>query len=268
MWNVVGPFEVGNPADWAVVSGAVQSQNHRCLCLAEEVSVAQIEAIVADSVVVEGEGGTVDGVEVSVAVGAAVSVADGTIMGVVDVVAGTEAADFGVYCVPHVLAVVDRLFQVVVGVGVSDTRAEEASVSTQTVDLEDHQTDLVGMALRAVGTGVGTGAAAGLVHLEVAVGMEVGTVPTLNGRAQGWTRIAIQSDQGIEPALSDVLPWPHYGVSLPEYFPLINFLSIVTLLSLPPTCCVSIQCCLGCSTNVLAANPSQDSWNYHIIMIF
>ena len=59
---------------------------------------------------------------------------------------------------------------------------------------------LVGMVLRAVGTGVVVMEVAevDLVHREVVVGMEVGTVPISNGRAQGWTRIAIQSDQGIE----------------------------------------------------------------------
>lgn len=68
--------------------------------------------------------------------------------------------------------------------------------------------DPVGMVLQAMDTEV---AATGVVvvgvasvHLEVVVGMEVGTVPTLNGRAQGWTRIAIQSDQGIDHVLNGV----------------------------------------------------------------
>jgi len=108
------------------------------------------------------------------------------------------------------------------------TRAEEDSVSTHTADLEDRRTDLVGMALRAMDTEVvAMGAAAvDLVHPEVAVGMEVGTVPTLNGRARGWMRIAIQSDQGIEHILCGR---PHHGVSLPQLF---SFLSTFSLLSL------------------------------------
>ena len=59
---------------------------------------------------------------------------------------------------------------------------------------------LVGMVLQAADSGVAAmGAAeADSVHREVVVGMEVGTVPISNGRAQGWTRIAIRSDQGIE----------------------------------------------------------------------
>ena len=63
---------------------------------------------------------------------------------------------------------------------------------------------LVGMVLRAVDTGVVVVVVvmevgeADSVHREVVVGMEVGTVPISNGRAQGWTRIAIRSDQGIE----------------------------------------------------------------------
>ena len=100
-----------------------------------------------------------------------------------------------------------------------DTKVEGVSVSTQTVGLEDRRTVLVGMALRAVDTVVVVmEAAEGSVHREVAVGMEVGTVPTLNGRAQGWTRIAIQSDQGIEHIFSGVPPGSHHGVSLPECF--------------------------------------------------
>lgn len=102
------------------------------------------------------------------------------------------------------------------------TKAEGASVSTQTVDLEGHRTVLVGMVLRAVDTeAVVMGAAAAAedsVHREGAVGMEVGTVPILSGRAQGWTRIAIQSEQGIEHIFSGVPPGSHHGVSLPEYF--------------------------------------------------
>ena len=102
----------------------------------------------------------------------------------------------------------------------SDTKAEGVSVSTQTVGLEDPRTVLVGMVLRAVGSEVVVMEAAeeDLVHQEVAVGMEVGTVPTLNGRAQGWTRIVIQSDQGIEHIFSGVPSGSHHGVSLPECF--------------------------------------------------
>ena len=95
-------------------------------------------------------------------------------------------------------------FQVAAG-AVLATKAEEDSVSTRTADTEGRRTDLVGMVLRAmdmeeeeVVVVVVMGAVAeDSVHPGVAVGM-VGTVPTLNGRAQGWTRIAIQSDQGIE----------------------------------------------------------------------
>ena len=137
------------------------------------------------------------------------------------------------------------------GVEALGTRVEGVSVSTQTVGLEDRRTVLVGMALRAVDTEVVVMEAEeeGSVHREVAVGMEVGTVPTLNGRAQGWTRIAIQSDQGIEHIFSGVPSGSHHGVSLPECFLLIHLLSLVALLARPPTCCVSIQCCLCCSTN-------------------
>ena len=97
------------------------------------------------------------------------------------------------------------------------SKVEEDSVSTHTVDLGGRRTDLVGMALRATDTEVVVLGVVEevLVHLEVAVGMEVGTVPTLNGRAQGWTRIAIQSDQGIEHIISG---GPHHGVSLPQRF--------------------------------------------------
>jgi len=100
MWNVVGPFGVGSPADLAVASEVVRSRNHRCLYLAEEDSEAQIAATVADSVVAEGAEGTVDGVEDSVGEEAA-SVVGVMTMGVVDVAARTaEAADSGVHCVP------------------------------------------------------------------------------------------------------------------------------------------------------------------------
>ena len=106
MWNVVGLFEVGSPADLVVVSEVVQSQNRRYLHLAEEGSEAQIAAIVADSVVAEGEEGMVDGVEDSVEVEVEVaSVADVMTMGVVDV----AVADSGVYCVPIVPTVIDHL---------------------------------------------------------------------------------------------------------------------------------------------------------------
>jgi len=99
MWNVVGPFEVGSPADLAVVSEVVQSQN-RCLHLVEEVSEVQIAATVADSAVVEGEEHMVDGVEVSVEAEAA-SVVDVMTLGVVDVGVASAGADSGVYCAPH-----------------------------------------------------------------------------------------------------------------------------------------------------------------------
>jgi hypothetical protein len=100
MWNVVGPFEVGSPADLEVGSEAVQSQNNRrYLHLAEEDSEVQIAvAIVADSAVAEGEEGLADGVEDSVEVEAA-SVADVMTLGVVDV--AVAVADSGVYCVPY-----------------------------------------------------------------------------------------------------------------------------------------------------------------------
>ena len=81
----------------------------------------------------------------------------------------------------------------------SATKVEGASVSTQMADLEDHRMVLVGMVLRVEDTGVVVVMAeADLAHQGAGVGMEVGTVPISNGRAQGWTRIAIQSDQGIE----------------------------------------------------------------------
>ena len=99
MWNVVGPSEVGSPADLAVVSEVVQSQN-RCLYLAEEVSEVRIAATVAGSAVVEGEERMVDGVEVSVEAEAA-SVADVMTLGVADVAVATAVADSGVYYVPH-----------------------------------------------------------------------------------------------------------------------------------------------------------------------
>ena len=136
---------------------------------------------------------------------------------------------------------------------VSATKAEEASVSTRTPDLGDHRMALVGMVLRAVGTGVvvvmGAAGADSAHRGVVVVGMEVGTVPISNGRAQGWTRIAIPSDQGIEHIFSGVPPGSHHGVSLPECFSAYSFsLSLAALLSLPATCCVSIQCYSGCST--------------------
>ena len=216
MWNVVGPFEVGSPADLAVVSEVVQSRN-RCLYLAEEVSEVQTAVTVADSAVVEAEGRIVGGVEVSVEAEAA-SVVDVTTLGVVDAGVATAGADSGVYCVPQSQLRL-TIFQVVAEVEALDTKVEGGSVSTQVVGLGGHQTVLVGMALRAVVTEVATAAAAeGSVHREVAVGMEVGTVPTLNGRAQGWTRIAIQSDQGIEHIFSGVPSGSHHGVSLPECF--------------------------------------------------
>ena len=119
------------------------------------------------------------------------------------------------------------------------------SVSTPTGGLGGRRTDLVGTALRAMDTEVVVTVvvAEDSVHLEVAVGMEVGTVPTLNGRAQGWTRIAIRSDQGIEHIFRG---GPHHGVSLPLPFSAYPLsLSLVILPSIPPTCCVSIQCCFG-----------------------
>jgi hypothetical protein len=104
MWNVVGPFEVGSPADLAVVSEVVQSQN-RHLYLAEveeqEDSEVRIAATAADSAAVEREELMVDGVEVSVE-GEAASVADVMTLGVVDVAVATAvAADSGVHCIPH-----------------------------------------------------------------------------------------------------------------------------------------------------------------------
>ena len=154
--------------------------------------------------------------------------------------------------------------QVAAGV-VLATKAGEDSVSTRMADLEGRRTDLVGMALLVMDSEVVvvTGVVAGdSVHPEVAVGMEVGTVPTLNGRAQGWTRIAIQSDQGIEHIFRGGL---HDGVSLLQRFSAYSLsLSLVFLPSLPPTCCVSIQYLSGCSANIPAT--SQESRNYHIIM--
>lgn len=119
---------------------------------------------------------------------------------------------------------------------------------------------LVGMVLRVVDTGVvAMGAAeADLAHRGAGVGMEVGTVPISNGRAQGWTRIAIQSDQGIEHIFRGIPPGSYHGVSLPECFLLIHFsLSLVALLSLPSTCCVSIQCYSGCSTMGKLSPPTN-----------
>jgi len=95
MWNVVGPFEVGNHAGWGAVLEVVQSQNRRCPSPAEEDSGAQIVATVVDSVAAEGEEGMVDEVEGSVAVVAA-SVADVMTLGVVGVAVGTAAAASGV----------------------------------------------------------------------------------------------------------------------------------------------------------------------------
>ncbi|KAF9650260.1 hypothetical protein BDM02DRAFT_1500746 [Thelephora ganbajun] len=211
MWNVVGPFEVGSPADLAVVSEVVQSQNRRCIYLAEEDSEAQIAAIAADSVVAEGEEGMVDGVADSVEVEVA-SVVDVMTMGVADVVVGTAVADSGMYCVPYRSTVTNYL-SVVAGVVVLATKVEVASVSTQTADPEGHRTDLVGMALWAADTGavVMEAAEEHSVHREVVVGMEAGTGPILNGRAQGWTRIAIQSDQGTEHIFSGVPPGSRHG---------------------------------------------------------
>ena len=151
---------------------------------------------------------------------------------------------------------------------VLDSKAEEDSVSTHTADLEGRRTDLVGMVLRvmdseAVVTEV---VAEDSAHPEVAVGMGVGTVPTLNGRAQGWTRIAIQSDQGIEHILHG---GPHHGVSLPQPFPVYSFsLSLVILPSLPPTCCVSIQCFRAAVRISPQRNPSHELRNYPIIISF
>jgi len=108
----------------------------------------------------------------------------------------------------------------VAGVEVLAIKAEGVSVSTQTADLEDRRMVLVGMVLRAVDTGVVVTEEAeeDSVHREVVVGMEVGTVPISNGRAQGWMRIAIRSDQGIEHVFSGVPPGSHHGVSRPECF--------------------------------------------------
>ena len=88
---------------------------------------------------------------------------------------------------------------------------------------------LVGMVLRVADTGavavVMGVVGADLAHQGAGVGMEVGTVPISNGRAQGWTRIAIQSDQGIEHIFRGVPPGPYRGVSRPECFLFIHFLS-------------------------------------------
>jgi hypothetical protein len=143
-------------------------------------------------------------------------------------------------------------------------------VSTHTADLEGRRTDLVGMALQVVDSEVVVmGAVAeDSVHPEVAVGMEVGTVPTLNGRAQGWTRIAIQSDQGIEHVHRG---GPHHGVSLPQLFSVYPFsFSLVILPSLPPTCCVSIQCFSGCSANISATKSEPgitELSHYNVFLI-
>jgi len=111
-------------------------------------------------------------------------------------------------------------------VEVSATKVEGVSVSTRTADLGGHRMVLVGMVLRGVDMGVVVDmgvAGADTGHREVVVGMEVGTVPISNGRAQGWTRIATQSDQGIEHVFSGVPPGPQHGVSLPECFCLFIF---------------------------------------------
>jgi hypothetical protein len=199
MWNVVGPFVVGSPADSVVASEVVQSQNRRCLFLSKEHSELQIVAtIVADSVVVVEEG-MEDEVEaeVSVAVEEA-SVEAAKTSGVAGVAEGTAEEDSGVYRVPYRIYPELTMLKVVAGVEVLDIKAEEASVSTQTADPGGLRTDRVGMALQELDSEVVVMGAVveDSVHLEV--GMEVGTVPTLNGRAQGWTRIAIQSDQGID----------------------------------------------------------------------
>jgi len=117
---------------------------------------------------------------------------------------------------------------VVAGVEVLATKAEGVSVSTQTTGLEDHQMALVGMVLRAADTEVVVLEVEGAdsVHQEVVVvGMEVGTAPILNGRDQGWTRIATQSGQGIELIFSGAPSGSHHGVSLPECFLFLHFLS-------------------------------------------
>jgi hypothetical protein len=201
MWNVVGPFVVGSPADSVVASEVVQSQNRRCLFLSKEHSELQIVAtIVADSVVVVEEG-MEDEVEVEAEVSVAAeeaSVEAAKTSGVVGVAEGTAEEDSGVYRVLYRIYPELTMLKVVAGVEVLDIKAEEASVSTQTVDPGGLRTDLVGMGLQELDTEVVVMGAVveDSVHLEV--GMEVGTVPTLNGRAQGWTRIAIQSDQGID----------------------------------------------------------------------
>lgn len=192
---------VGNPADSVVVLEAVQSQNRRYLYLvAEEGSELQIVAIVADSAVAEEEeeGSVAGGAEGSVV--EVDSVAAATTTGEVDVAVDTAVADSGVYRVPYRIHPWLTILQVAGGAEVLGIKAEEASVSTQTADPEGRRTDLVGMVLQEMDTEVVVVATGAVVevsgHLEV--GMEVGTVPTLNGRAQGWTRIAIQSDQGID----------------------------------------------------------------------
>ena len=101
MWNVAEPFAVGSLADSAVVSEVVQSQNNRCLSLAEEDSEAQSAAIVADSVVAEGEEAMVDGVEDSVVAAAAASVAVVTTTEAAGAGVDTAVVDSGVYCVSH-----------------------------------------------------------------------------------------------------------------------------------------------------------------------
>ena len=104
MWNVVGLFGVGSPADLEVVSEVVRNPNRPCLYLEEEDSELQIVAIVGDSVVEEEEEEEeermVDEGEDSVEAEAA-SVADVTTMGAVDVAVGTVVADSGMYRVPH-----------------------------------------------------------------------------------------------------------------------------------------------------------------------
>ena len=100
MWNVVGPFEVGSPADSEAVLEVVQNQNRPCLYLAEEGSEPQIAAIGGDSVVAGEEHSVDEVVEVSVEVEAD-SVADEMTTGVVVVAAGMAVADSGVYFVSY-----------------------------------------------------------------------------------------------------------------------------------------------------------------------
>lgn len=158
------------------------------------------------------------------------------------------------FCISY-RSICDQLtiLEAAAGVEASVTKVEGASVSTQMADLEDHRMDLVGMVLQVADSGAADLEAAegDSVHREVVVvGMEVGTVPISNGRAQGWTRIAIRNDQGIERVFGGVPPGSHHGVSLPECFSVYSLsLSLVASLSLPATCCVSIQCYLGYSTN-------------------